>query len=241
MINKESCHGVCNLDIKTERVSDERFQECNQDIGNDSSSNSNSQMHSSVTSTTTTLYRPFPASNDPFISAFSPVSRFLSFPPVKQNLFQPFLPNPALTIPKPKSSLPFSVDNILRPNFGQRTRLLSSPSSSCCSSPFLTSPPPPLCSLTSSPTSTSVKDEPKSSDESSGVDLTCPRGQTSKEDDELPPGMVRGTNGQLWPAWVFCTRYSDRPSSGELTKSWFLNHFMTKQLHFLFSLYLCNK
>ena len=26
--------------------------------------------------------------------------------------------------------------------------------------------------------------------------------------------MVRGPNGQLWPAWVFCTRYSDRPSSG---------------------------
>ena len=38
-----------------------------------------------------------------------------------------------------------------------------------------------------------------------------------KEDDgDCPPGMVRGPNGQLWPAWVFCTRYSDRPSSGEL-------------------------
>ena len=37
-----------------------------------------------------------------------------------------------------------------------------------------------------------------------------------KEDDsDCPPGMVRGPNGQLWPAWVFCTRYSDRPSSGE--------------------------
>lgn len=36
-----------------------------------------------------------------------------------------------------------------------------------------------------------------------------------KKDDDCPPGMVRGPNGQLWPAWVFCTRYSDRPSSGE--------------------------
>lgn len=35
-----------------------------------------------------------------------------------------------------------------------------------------------------------------------------------KKDDDVPPGMVRGPNGQLWPAWVFCTRYSDRPSSG---------------------------
>ena len=25
--------------------------------------------------------------------------------------------------------------------------------------------------------------------------------------DDCPPGMVRGPNGQLWPAWVFCTRY----------------------------------
>lgn len=36
-----------------------------------------------------------------------------------------------------------------------------------------------------------------------------------KRDEDCPPGMVRGPNGQLWPAWVFCTRYSDRPSSGE--------------------------
>ena len=35
------------------------------------------------------------------------------------------------------------------------------------------------------------------------------------KDGDVPPGMVRGPNGQLWPAWVFCTRYSDRPSSGE--------------------------
>ena len=36
-----------------------------------------------------------------------------------------------------------------------------------------------------------------------------------KKDGDCPPGMVRGPNGQLWPAWVFCTRYSDRPSSGK--------------------------
>ena len=36
----------------------------------------------------------------------------------------------------------------------------------------------------------------------------------AEADEDCPPGMVRGPNGQLWPAWVFCTRYSDRPSSG---------------------------
>ena len=39
--------------------------------------------------------------------------------------------------------------------------------------------------------------------------------ETKGKDDDVPPGMVRGPNGQLWPAWVFCTRYSDRPSSGK--------------------------
>ena len=46
------------------------------------------------------------------------------------------------------------------------------------------------------------------------VDNDLPSG--IRKDEDCPPGMVRGPNGQLWPAWVFCTRYSDRPSSGEL-------------------------
>ena len=29
-----------------------------------------------------------------------------------------------------------------------------------------------------------------------------------------PSGMLRGANGALLPAWIFATRYSDRPSSG---------------------------
>lgn len=33
-------------------------------------------------------------------------------------------------------------------------------------------------------------------------------------------GQQSGTSGQqsLWPAWVYCTRYSDRPSSGKILK-----------------------
>lgn len=50
------------------------------------------------------------------------------------------------------------------------------------------------------------------------VDLSSKNDKKSAEgEDGVPPGMVRGPNGQLWPAWVFCTRYSDRPSSGKLT------------------------
>ena len=42
-----------------------------------------------------------------------------------------------------------------------------------------------------------------------------PAGGKEGDKEGVPPGMVRGPNGQLWPAWVFCTRYSDRPSSGK--------------------------
>ena len=46
------------------------------------------------------------------------------------------------------------------------------------------------------------------------MDLSKTSNEAPRTDPDCPPGMVRGPNGQLWPAWVFCTRYSDRPSSG---------------------------
>ena len=164
------------------------------------------------------IFRPFsqnstPPPSDLVLSAFSPVRRLQSLrASVTQTLFQPFKFTPSeqqqqqhSEVPSHNTSpvLPFSVDNILRSNFGQRTRLLSSSTSSTCSSPFIRSPPPPS-SQTSSPLGdqASIKHEPQS-----------PQG--TGDEDGVPPGMVRGPNGQLWPAWVFCTRYSDRPSSGE--------------------------
>jgi homeobox protein engrailed len=38
---------------------------------------------------------------------------------------------------------------------------------------------------------------------------------TSSNPDEKMVTSDRGKGSQLWPAWVYCTRYSDRPSSGE--------------------------
>ena len=35
----------------------------------------------------------------------------------------------------------------------------------------------------------------------------------------LPAGMLVGPGGDLVPAWVFCTRYSDRPSAGRARKT----------------------
>ena len=106
------------------------------------------------------------------------------------SLFQPFLP----AAPLLHTPLPFSIDTILRPEFGRR--LFPSLEEHVSTQPSM------------------IKEEPRSH---SPVDLSSkPSSPPSvlRSDRDCPPGMVRGPNGQLWPAWVFCTRYSDRPSSG---------------------------
>ena len=173
-------------------------------------------------------------------------------------LFQPFLPSPTSSkfqLPSPNRPLPFSIDNILKPTFGQQLLLhniatvaaaaqhqrarqfdISSnytshlgvknePSSSY---PPLVSPPqrPKIRASSnnndihrnsSSRQSQQPVDLSSTKSKCSGTELATPKSEdTPSKDADCPPGMVRGPNGQLWPAWVFCTRYSDRPSSGEL-------------------------
>ena len=48
--------------------------------------------------------------------------------------------------------------------------------------------------------------------------------QTGEEDQE--DSKSRGDNKSLWPAWVYCTRYSDRPSSGRFKNIMIYNCFM---------------
>ncbi|CAB4055714.1 EN [Lepeophtheirus salmonis] len=160
------------------------------------------------------------------------------------SLFQPFLQH--LAVVATARALPFSIDNILNPNFGGISSGGSSPpplpppsiknerpvdlsgnpsrdSFSTPSSPggdVVSSSPSktliystnnnnfvkakePALSSTTSPLSSNENPPSSAGDES-----------PKKDDSDVPPGMVRGPNGQLWPAWVFCTRYSDRPSSG---------------------------
>ncbi len=161
-------------------------------------------------------------------------------------LFQPFLQAPAASSSPPSSPpdpirrgpLPFSIDNILKPTFGQRLFLHSvaaaaaaaaaavhqqnaaaasaaaAVSTATPSPKSVSSPSPPLLSSSSS-TSLAAAQTPNSTQP---VDLSSKSSSSAagSKKEELPPGMVRGPNGQLWPAWVFCTRYSDRPSSGKL-------------------------
>ena len=93
-------------------------------------------------------------------------------------------------------NLSFSIDNILK----------SSSKPSAPSPPRQTVP-------AAKPAQSKPKPAPKI-DVEVPVDLSKTTNEAPKADADCPPGMVRGPNGQLWPAWVFCTRYSDRPSSG---------------------------
>lgn len=62
---------------------------------------------------------------------------------------------------------------------------------------------------------------------SSPIDLSCTDSQTGTNPEASTTANTASTDSatdkdasgsQQWPAWVYCTRYSDRPSSG---KSWF--------------------
>lgn len=39
-------------------------------------------------------------------------------------------------------------------------------------------------------------------------------GMESSDDAKSETSSNKDENGQMWPAWIYCTRYSDRPSSG---------------------------
>lgn len=155
--------------------------------------------------------------------------------------------------------LPFSVENILKPEFGRnppsaessstttaeeqdalqvdskpinrepakRTATvagITSPSSvnkrvktsmSVSSPPLLSKKSPPVTIKTdpadlSGRTSSCTDSSSFSSGEGSSKDNEQSNGPT-----ELPTDPTKMTDPSKWPAWIFCTRYSDRPSSGE--------------------------
>ena len=99
-------------------------------------------------------------------------------------------------------NLSFSIDNILK------TKVQAS-------SPQIKAPTlKPTVSPASPPTGPAKPKSTPKIDVEVPVDLSKTSNEAPKADADCPPGMVRGPNGKLVPAWVFCTRYSDRPSSG---------------------------
>ncbi|KAG8267037.1 sequence-specific DNA binding [Homalodisca vitripennis] len=105
------------------------------------------------------------------------------------------------------SALTFSVDNILRPDFGRLTRSLKSPPLSCSQQ------------IRRKTSKSALKTAAIS-----GEDCGKQTDKLQQAGDQLSSGAAssaedKDNNGQVWPAWVYCTRYSDRPSSEIATQA----------------------
>ncbi|CAG0882657.1 unnamed protein product [Cyprideis torosa] len=122
------------------------------------------------------------------------------------------------------NSMKFSIVNILKPNFFGPNR---PPLSSSCTPPSspevrgpkspleASSPPLPLTSKSKS-TSSTCSQSPTSPSVSSKTGHTSPSLSSNHEKlsppkSSSPPELKNGKTNL--PAWIFCTRYSDRPSS----------------------------
>ncbi|KAG8226375.1 hypothetical protein J437_LFUL007774 [Ladona fulva] len=114
--------------------------------------------------------------------------------------------------PPPHRSLKFSIDNILRPEFGKKGS---------------------ECEVKDAKDGGGERKSPL--DLSASVSPGAPAPTQQQQQSATPPatngpasanGAASSSSGSstssnsssqplLWPAWVYCTRYSDRPSSGE--------------------------
>ncbi|XP_070000845.1 homeobox protein engrailed-1a isoform X3 [Penaeus vannamei] len=92
-------------------------------------------------------------------------------------------------------SLKFSIDNILKPDFGRRIDTQES-----------SDQPVDLSQVNN-------RDGKKGL-----VDPTRSLGAVGQNPNSLLLKDRDGTGTSLWPAWVYCTRYSDRPSAGPRTR-----------------------
>jgi homeobox protein engrailed len=126
--------------------------------------------------------------------------------------------------------LRFSVSNILRPEFGRRavdeSRLrpalvhdVARSRSSRCSSvdecrSFTSSPISHRPCLSPPPRKRALLDDSDKHSNGDASSICSSSRPTSSLEEKLADPAVPGKDQGVWPAWVFCTRYSDRPSSG---------------------------
>ncbi|CAD1475703.1 unnamed protein product [Heterotrigona itama] len=112
-----------------------------------------------------------------------------------------------------QAGLKFSIDNILKADFGRR---ITDPISLKKSRPKKISSRPIDLTKDFLESATETATEKNSSETSSTTNATSGGGVTTGNPASNTPGPpVTNPGKQLpWPAWVYCTRYSDRPSSG---------------------------
>lgn len=172
-----------------------------------------------------------PASRDPREADSASLSLGLGSPPPP--LLQPAL-HPA------HRTTNFFIDDILRPDFGCKkdpgTGARERPNDSDRGGQDRPAPPGTPCpdstdsvsSCTSSSVSSPSSQRESTADKSSRVTMPDDA-RESAQGTELSSGEATSDNDPralLWPAWVYCTRYSDRPSSGKAT-----GHYSCLNLH----------
>lgn len=137
-------------------------------------------------------------------------------------------PSPADSVSSSRSSiqneptiqtLKYSITNILKPDFGKNAVLKTKtppkisfkPYESCEeqkeSKPFGVAPLGSLCQAVSQIGNIVAKKTPDP--------IPRPKSPVKLPNPEEVKKDAEGNVPQLWPAWVYCTRYSDRPSSGK--------------------------
>ncbi|XP_037552621.1 homeobox protein engrailed-1-B isoform X2 [Nematolebias whitei] len=139
----------------------------------------------------------------------------------------PNLPSPALILPHHQAAQQahrttnFFIDNILRPDFGCRReasgRSQPLPAGGLC----LDSSSDSAASSPASSSSSSPKSQQSSAKQGDGAGRYSDSPSSIvvlNGGDGTPPPITKESQPLLWPAWVYCTRYSDRPSSGPRTR-----------------------
>ncbi|XP_061726398.1 homeobox protein invected-like isoform X2 [Cydia pomonella] len=101
-------------------------------------------------------------------------------------------------------SLKFSIDNILKADFGRRI-----------TDPMKRKKRVEVKEVKEAKEEARVP-EVKSGEKGGAIDLS--KGDDSASNSGSTTGTTSGDGPMVWPAWVYCTRYSDRPSSGPRTR-----------------------
>ncbi|CAH0551552.1 unnamed protein product [Brassicogethes aeneus] len=116
--------------------------------------------------------------------------------------------SPAIQNEPTIQTLKYSITNILKPEFGKNAiKTKTSPKINFKpyeeeEKPFPVAPLGSLCQTVSQIGQTARSPEP------------IPRAKSPVKLLPNPEDVKKSDVPQLWPAWVYCTRYSDRPSSG---------------------------
>ncbi|XP_041848385.1 homeobox protein engrailed-2b [Melanotaenia boesemani] len=114
----------------------------------------------------------------------------------------------------------FYIDNILRPDFGRKRKDRTSVrEGGGVRIRGATKPGNPQLGLRGGQEGDSgASDDQHPDSDPRRPDLTSndPAGKVREEDEDRSPEAreAQAAKPMLWPAWVYCTRYSDRPSSG---------------------------